>query len=102
MNVRKRRWGRSVRLWAGAALLSGLLPGEGNAASDYIDIIRAGGTKAEACEGVRRDAHVMMGGPRQGGRLPSYCGDCVREVVTKAGKAEERWTCTVTVEIFND
>ena len=36
-----------------------------------------------------------------GGRLPSYCGDFVRKVVTKAGKAEERWTCMVTVEIFN-
>lgn len=37
----------------------------------------------------RRDAHVTMGGPQQGGRLPSYCGDCVRKVVTKAGKAVE-------------
>ena len=102
MNGRKRRWGRSVRSWAGAALLSGLLSGEGNAASDYIDIIREGVTKAEACEGVRKDAHVMMGGPRQGGRLPSYCGDCVREVVMEHGKPVERWVCRVTVEIFND
>ena len=71
------------------------------AVAERIDMERVGHTKAEACEGVRKDAHVMMGGPRQGGRLPSYCGDCVREVVMEHGKPVERWVCRVTVEIFN-
>ena len=55
-----------------------------------------GRTKSEACEGVRRDAHTLMGGPNLGWRLPSYCGDCARE----GGKSVERWVCRVTVEIF--
>ena len=28
-----------------------------------------------------QDGHVTMGGPRQGGRLPSYCGEGARVTV---------------------
>ena len=100
MNIRhRRRKATRVAILVAAGLL---LPVAGRAATEPITISHTGKTKSEACEGVRKDAHVWMGGPRQGGRLPSYCGDCVREVVTKAGNVEEWWTCTVTVEIFND
>ncbi len=66
----------------------------------FTDLSFVGRTKSEACEGVRRGAHTLMGGPNLGWRLPSYCGDCAREVVTEGGKSVERWVCRVTVEIF--
>ena len=44
---------------------------------------------------IMQDGHVTMGG-----RLPSYCGDRVREVVMEQGKPVERWVCRVTGEIL--
>ena len=41
------------------------------------------------------DAHVTMGGG-----LPSYCGDCVREMVMEQGKPVEWLMCRVTGKIF--
>ena len=41
-----------------------------------------------------QDVHVTMGGG-----LPSYCGDCVREMAMEQGKPVERWECRVTGEI---
>ena len=49
---------------------------------------------AERPTTIMQDAHVTMGGG-----LPSYCGDCVREVVMEQGKPVERWECRVTGEI---
>ena len=90
---RGRRAARVVPLVAASLLLAA-------GGAGFTDVSFVGKTKNEACEGVRRDAHTLMGGPNQGGRLPSYCGDCAREVVTEGGKSVERWVYRVTVEIF--
>ncbi len=42
-----------------------------------------------------QDGHVTMGGG-----LPSYCGDCVREMVMEQDKPVERWVCRATTDIF--
>ena len=93
---RVRRVARVVPLVAVSLLLAA-----GGAGAGFTNRSFIGRTKSEACEGVRRDAHTLMGGPNLGGRLPSYCGDCAREVVKEGGKSVERWVCRVTVEIFN-
>lgn len=98
MQSQRRRARRAVRVVPLVA--ASLLLAAGGAGAGFTDVSSVGKTRSEACEGVRQHAHVLMGGPNQGGRLPSYCGDCVREVVTEGGKSVERWVCRVTVEIF--
>ena len=97
MQSQRRRARRAVRV---VPLVAASLLAVGGAGAGFTDVSSVGKTKSEAREGVRRHAHVLMGGPNQGGRLPSYCGDCVREVVTEGGKSVERWVCRVTVETF--
>ena len=92
---RVRRAARVVPLVAASLLLAA-----GGAGAGFTDLSFVGRTKSEACEGVRRDAHTLMGGPNLGWRLPSYCGDCAREVVTEGGKSVERRVCRATVDIF--
>lgn len=91
---------RTRRSRGSAEVAIGLLLAAGNAGAGHIHLSFVGRTRSEACEGVRRDAHTLMGGPNRGGRLPSHCGDCAREVVTEDGKSVERWVCRVTVDIF--